>query len=112
MKQIVAWFVNNHIAALLLMLLIIVGGSSTFFTLDREFFPQREINKITISVAYPGAGPTEVEQQICKRIEEAVHDLDGIEELQSVAREGSGEVTIEVESSHDSQRLLNEVNLA
>jgi multidrug efflux pump subunit AcrB len=109
MKSIVTWFVDNHIAALLLMILIVVGGTSTFFKLDREFFPEQVINKISVSVVYPGAGPTEVEHQICKRIEEAVHDLDGIEELRSVAQEGFGEVTIEVESEHDSQRLLNEV---
>lgn len=109
MKSIVHWFVDNHIAAVLLMIMIIVGGSSTFFRLDREFFPESAINEISISVVYPGAGPTEVEQQICKRIEEAVHDLDGIEELRSTAREGIGEVTIEIEPDHDSQRMLNEV---
>lgn len=109
MRGLVSWFVDNPIASKLAMIFIVLAGLMTFPLLDKEFFPQIEIDLIKVSVAYPGAGPEEVEKQICSRIEEAVQQLGGIEEIRSVAREGFGEVTIEVKSEEDTQRLLNDV---
>lgn len=109
MRSILSWFVDNPIASKLVMMIIILSGLMSFPLLDKQFFPQTAIDLIRITVAYPGAGPVEVEKQICARIEEAVQDLGGIEEIRSVAREGIGEVVIEVEPGEDTQRLLNDV---
>ena len=45
--------------------------------LDKQFFPP-EINQIEIRMEFRGASPREVEEQISVRIEEAIHDLNGI----------------------------------
>ena len=91
------------------MILIIIGGLRTIPVIDKQFFPEFELNKIEVSMVYPGAGPSEVEQQIVMRIEEAVDDLDGVDELFSVSQEGVGRVVIDVAAGYDSQRLLNNV---
>ncbi len=109
MRSVVSWIVDNPVAAKLMMLIIVVAGVMTFPLLDKQFFPQTEIDLIRVSVDYPGAGPAEVEKQICARIEEAVQDLAGIEEIRATAREGYGEVVIEVRPEVDTQRLLNDV---
>ena len=109
MNGIISWFVKNPIAANLLMLLIIIGGLTNIPNLDKEFFPATPSNIIQIAVPYPGAGPKEVEEQVCIRIEEAIHDLDGIDKIISKARLGAGIVTVEVATGYDSQRLLNEI---
>lgn len=109
MNRAVEWFVDNPVAANLLMLLIVVGGLVTIPTMDKQFFPETELNEIHVTVVYPGAGPAEVEEQIVKRIEDAVHDLDGIDKLRSTAREGQGEVVVEAETGYDTMRLLNDV---
>lgn len=108
MNKIVAWFVDNPIAANILMVLIVVGGITTLPTVNKEFFPERELDTVLVSVAYPGAGPAEVEQQICIRVEEVVDTIDGIDKIRCTASEGLGLVTIEVDSQHDSLRVLNE----
>ena len=105
----VAWFVRNPIAANLLMILIVVGGLAGIPSLDKKFFPSFAINTVEVTMVYPGAGPSEVEEQICVRIEEAVHDLSGIQELRSTASEGLGTVLIKAESGHDMQKLTAEV---
>ncbi len=109
MGRIVDWFVHNPIAANLMMVITIVMGLTTFPLVSKQFFPERELDTILVSVAYPGAGPAEVEQQICIRIEEAIHDLDGIESIGSIARESLGEVWVDVAGDYDSLRLLNEL---
>ncbi|MEM6580486.1 MAG: efflux RND transporter permease subunit [Pseudomonadota bacterium] len=103
------WFVHNPIAANLLMVLLVVGGWLAIPALNKQFFPEFEINIVSVSVPYPGAGPSEVEEQICVRVEEAVHDLAGIKEIRSTAQQGVGTVLIEAEPGYDTQRLTAEV---
>ncbi len=105
----IRWFVHNPIAANLLMVLLLVGGALGIPSLDKKYFPDFELNTVSVTVPYPGAGPAEVEQQICKRIEEAVHDLNGVKEIRSTARQGAGEVLIEADMGYDVQRLTAEV---
>ncbi len=109
MKGIIAWFTHNSIAANLLMVLIIVGGITTIPTINKEFFPERKINLISISMVYPGAGPFEVEQQICRRIEDAIDGVNGIKEVRSTAYESYGETTVEIKLDSDSLSVFNEV---
>ena len=103
------WFIENPIAANLLMVFFIVGGLVGIPMLDKQYFPEFEINKVHVTLAYPGAGPKEVEEQICQRIEEAIHDLAGIKEIRATASQGSGLVIIEAESGYDMQRLTAEI---
>jgi multidrug efflux pump subunit AcrB len=105
----IRWFVENPIAANLLMIFLIIGGFVGVPALDKQFFPEFELNIVRVSLPYPGAGPKEVEEQICVRIEEAVHDLTGIKEIRSTARQGLGTVIIEAETGYDMQRLTAEV---
>ena len=105
----IRWFVHNPIAANLLMILLVVGGFLAIPALDKKYFPDIKLNIVSVSMPYPGAGPSEVEQQICKRIEEAVHDLNGVAEIRSTARQSMGTVLIEAEPGYDIQRLTAEV---
>lgn len=105
----IRWFVHNPIAANLLMVFLLIGGALALPALDKQFFPDFELNLVSVSMSYRGAGPSEVEQQICQRIEEAVHDLNGVKEIRSTARQGMGTVLIEAEPGYDMQRLSAEV---
>lgn len=109
MNRLIQWFVDNKVAANLLMILIFVGGLMSITRLDKEVFPVVSRNFILVEMTYPGAGPSEVEQQIAIRIEEAVGDLDGIYAITSRSRQSFTVVTIEVNEGYDVLELLNEV---
>ena len=106
----ITWFIKNPIAGNLLMVLLIIGGFASIPKLDKQFFPTPEINQIEIRMEFRGASPAEVEEQISVRIEEAIHDLNGIEELRSTSREGLATVMVEVESDYPTQKLTNDIN--
>jgi len=103
------WFISNPIAANLLMVVLIIGGLYNIPGLDKQFFPTPVIDRISISMPFPGASPREVEEQICVRIEEAIHDLDGIKEIRSTASDGLGQVIVETFPDFPTQRLTNEI---
>ncbi|NKF51422.1 efflux RND transporter permease subunit [Shewanella sp. WXL01] len=110
-KGIIAWFARNNVAANLLMVLLIVGGLFSAQIINKEVFPTFELNLINIQVAYPGAAPQEIEEGINIKIEESIQDVTGIKKVTSVASDGSGTVTIEVEDDYDVQKVLDEAKL-
>jgi multidrug efflux pump subunit AcrB len=106
---VVEWFARNGVAANLLMFVIVVGGLMTVPTLKQEVFPEFTSDTITVSVAYLGATPEEVEESVCVRIEEAVQGLSDIKRMTSTAREGMGTVSIKALENADIRHLLDEV---
>jgi multidrug efflux pump subunit AcrB len=109
MKRIIEWFIDNPIAANLLMAVILFTGLKNIPTVGKTVFPQTDQSSIEISAAYQGASPSDVEQQVIIRLEEAVSDLEGIDEMTSTAAESSGLVFIQVIKGYDSRRLFNNV---
>ena len=108
-QGLINWFANNHVAANLMMIIIILSGLYSVATITKKSMPDFDLPIIQISMAYPGATPADVEKGIIILIEEAVEDVDGITTVRSVAREGSGSVTLEVAESYDINEVLNDV---
>jgi multidrug efflux pump subunit AcrB len=108
-KSIIRWFAENGVAANLVMILIIAGGLISVFTMKQEVFPEFSADIVTVTVPYPGAAPEEVEEGVVIRIEEAIQDLEGIEEIRSSAGENVGSVIVEAMQGADVQKLLNDV---
>ncbi len=109
MKGILAWFAGNHVAANLLMLFILLAGTVTGLSMKLEVFPEISLDRISISMVYPGASPAEVEESIITRIEEKIAGLEGIKRIDSESREGFGSVSIEVMKDWDLKELLDDV---
>ncbi|MEG3758871.1 efflux RND transporter permease subunit [Pseudoalteromonas carrageenovora] len=106
----IAWFTKNHVAAnLLLVTLLLSGLFSLSSKIPLEVFPSFETDMISVNVTLRGSTPEDVEQGVTIRIEEAVQDLEGIKQIFSRSSEGSGSVTIEVESGYDPRELLADI---
>ena len=106
------WMVRNPIAANLLMILLIGGGIWTTTHIQKEVFPDFDLDVVTIRVNYPGASPAEVEQGIILPIEEAAKSIQGISDMSSLASEGSGRVTIELVSGTPRMKAFQDIDQA
>ncbi len=111
MNGIIEWWARNKVAANLLMFGIFMAGVIGLTSMEREMFPQVRFPGLQIVVAWPGAGPQEVEEQIVSKIEESVRDLDNIEWVRSFASEGVGEIYILAEQSVDFTQFMNDVKI-
>lgn len=109
MKKAIPWMAQNHVAANLLMMVFILGGLVMGFSIKQEVFPEISLDRIRISVDYPGAGPEEVEEGILLKIEENILGVDGIKEIKSIAAEGLGVVTAELMAGEDADRVLQDI---
>ncbi len=108
-RGIIYWFAKNPVAANLLMVCILVIGFFTAVNLKKEMFPTTTINQVSITIAYPGAAPDEVEKGLCIKIEDAVSGLEGIDKVTCVANEGFARAYVEVASQYNVKDVMAEI---
>ncbi len=108
----IAWMARNSIAANLLMIILLGGGLWSARVIQKEVFPESQLDIVEVRVGYPGASPAEVEQGILAPIEGAVREVDGIEQVTSEAREGRGEVVIELVAGQDRMKAFQDIDQA
>lgn len=112
MKKIIAWWVHNPVAANLLMLGIILSGILGMQSMEKEAFPNIKINQAAIYVAWPGANPQEVEEQVIARIEQSLENVDQVYHFYSTATEGMAEINVSTYPNVDINDFINEVKSA
>lgn len=112
LKGPIAWMASNPVAANLLMLILLGGGIWTSQNIQKEVFPQFALDIVEVRVQYPGAAPEEVEQGILLPVEETIRGVKGIKEITSTAREGSGNVQIELVAGTDRMRAFQDIDQA
>ncbi|MDE2805544.1 MAG: efflux RND transporter permease subunit [Gemmatimonadota bacterium] len=108
----IAWMARNGVAANLLMVGILAAGLLSLGSLDQEVLPEHSLDRIQISVPYPGASPAEVDESIVRRIEERIRSIEGVRSVTSVASEGLGSVVAELARGADADRSLDEIKAA
>ena len=77
---------GHSVTANLLMLLFLVGGLIFATQIKRELFPDFELDRVNITIDYPGASPEEVERGVLLAVEQAVEGMEGIKKVTSTAR--------------------------
>lgn len=76
-------------------LLILIAGYFAYNTLPRFEDPEFIIRQAQIVTPYPGAGAAEVAEEVTEVIENALQQLQGVEEVNSVSSPGLSNVTVE-----------------
>jgi multidrug efflux pump subunit AcrB len=105
----IAWFARHPTAANLLMAAIMILGIVALPGLQRETFPEIENDKVEVRVVYKGATTDEVEDAICRRLEDAVDGITDIDETRCEAREGLGIATAVMREGAQMTRFLDDV---
>ncbi|MBT1064437.1 efflux RND transporter permease subunit [Bowmanella sp. Y26] len=110
-QGLIAFFARNTVAANLMMWFIIIMGLVSYFTIQRQMFPNIEINYININATYRGASPQEIEEGILIKIEESLKDVTEIKRLVSRAFRNNGRITLEIHTKEDITDVLDKVKL-
>jgi len=111
-RGLVAYFARNPVASNLLMIILLVGGLLAALGLTAQVFPTIDPGTVTVSVPYPGATPSEVEEGITRRVEEAVFGLAGVARVTSRASENLGSVTLELKDFVDADKVRDDIEAA
>ena len=107
----IAYFANNSVAANLMMLFIIVMGFLSYKAIQRQMFPNIEINYINVNANYPGASPQEIEESILIKIEESLKDITEIKKGVYRAFRNGGSASLEIHTNAELTDVLDKVKL-
>lgn len=107
----IEFFARHATAANILMIGILAIGLVIAPTLQRSTFPRLEADSVQIAIAYPGASPEQVEEGICRRIEDAADSVDGVAETTCEAREGIATATVEMAEGGNLDRFFSDLKV-
>src|SRR5215468_710441 len=89
-------------------------GIVSYFSIGYELLPKMSKQVITISTTYTGAAPSEVENSVTKKVEDAISSLEKLDNIKSQSFEGKSKVIVEFKSNvdlnqamEDAQRKIN-----
>ncbi len=113
MKNVIAFFVARSLVVNLISIFVIAMGIYAILVINREAFPNVNLDKISISVNYPGTSPDEVDQLVITPIEQELKSIDGIDKMTSVSFPSIGMIILELDAnSSNRDRMISDVQLA
>ena len=83
-------------------------GIISYKSLNYEMLPKFSPAVVSVSTIYPGASPSEVENTVTKKIEDAVSSMENIKKIQATSFESLSLVTIQLKTGTDVNVSLND----
>lgn len=101
--------IRRPVLATVMTLSLVLVGLVSLFRLNIEEYPNMSFPYVTVQITYEGAQPEQVDNQITRKVEEAVGEAKGIKHISSVSREGQSEVGIEFNLEVNAQEAAQDV---
>ncbi|HEY1023112.1 MAG TPA: efflux RND transporter permease subunit, partial [Flavisolibacter sp.] len=93
---------------IVLFTVLILGGLLSYSSLNYELLPKFSPSVVSVTTVYPGASPSEVENTVSKKIEDAVSSMENIKKLDTRSFESVSSVIITLNSGTDADYALND----
>lgn len=115
MKKLTELAINRPLLIVVIFFVLIFFGMFSYKSLNYDLLPKMDFPMITIVTSYRGASAQEIENNVTKKIEDAVSSLEGIKLISSKSMEGASMVMIQFNNGTDvnqiqtdAQRKLNQ----
>ena len=99
--DIIGIFAQHPVAANLLMIIMLLSGVWALSNLNAQFFPNFELEIVTVRTVWSGASAEDVERSITVPMEQALRTTDGLEKMTSTSSQGVSVVTLEFPEGTD-----------
>ncbi|MFK5914886.1 MAG: efflux RND transporter permease subunit [Woeseiaceae bacterium] len=106
MKSIFRFFVERPLMVNLISVFLMALGTYSIFDINREAFPNVNLDKIRIDIPYPGASPSEIERLVITPIEQELKSITGIDKMNSIAFSGSGIINLDIDPNTSNRALM------
>lgn len=106
--------IKNYQFVIILVALASLYGLSSYLTMKRSEDPFIEGPFYTITVVYPGTGPKDMEELVVDPIEEAIHELEDIKQINTTIDEGLAFIQVEgiwgIDPEEKYDEIVSEIN--
>ena len=104
-----AWSIRQPLPSVVLSIILLLLGWSSFMKLPVTRLPAADIPVISVVVSQFGAGPSELESQVTKYVEDSVSGVEGVRHIASQITDGLSVTTIQFRLETNTDRALNDV---
>jgi HAE1 family hydrophobic/amphiphilic exporter-1 len=101
--------IKRPIVTVVVMLALVIFGIFALISIDVDEFPDLTNPIVFVSVPYPGASPSQVEQEVVERMEEAFGSLSGIDEIRSTSLDGFATIIVQFVFGKDPDQGVQDV---
>jgi hydrophobic/amphiphilic exporter-1 (mainly G- bacteria), HAE1 family len=105
----IKYFTRHPNAANLLLIAGLILGITTIGTMERETFPEFASTDVTVSVIYQGASASDVDEQICIKLDDALGGIDDLEDIECLSVDGKATATLEMAGSGNINQFYNDI---
>ncbi len=104
-----AWSIRNPVPPILMFAVLMLVGIFSFRSLPITQFPNIDVPVILVSVGQSGSTPAELENQVTKKIEDAVAAITGVKHITSSMTDGNSSTAIEFRLEIPTDKALEDV---
>jgi multidrug efflux pump subunit AcrB len=108
-RNISAWSIRNPVPPIVLFIALAIAGLVSFSRMDVQNDPDIDFPVAIVTIAQPGAAPTELENQVTRRVESAVRSIQGVDEINSSVSEGNSSTFIQLDIGTPIDRTVNDI---
>ncbi len=112
MRSTIKYLIQHPTLVNLFVILLVGIGLLRLSQTRSTTFPSQKVRFIDMTVPYPGASPSEVEEGVTTRIEDNLESVTGIDRVTSTSRENLASIQVELEENADADKMLVEVKNA
>jgi len=109
-NDLVGTFAQHKVAANLLMVVMLLAGAWALSQLNAQFFPNFEVEVVTVRTVWQGAGSEDVERAITIPMEQVLRTVDGLDKMTSTSAENVSLVTLEFPEGTDMGEATDRVD--
>ena len=106
------FFVQHRTSANIIMIIMIVVGVLSIGRLNKQFFPDFDVDLIAVSIDWPGATAEEIDQNIIQLLEPELRPISGVKKVYSKSIEGVGSTRVEFKYGQDIQKARTDIETA
>jgi len=103
------WSIHNPIATTLLFILLTLAGIGGFMAMKVQNFPDIDFPVITVTAALPGASPAQLENDVARRIENSLANVQGLKHIITTLTDGTATITAEFQVGKPVQEAMDDV---
>lgn len=112
MMNVSSWSIKNPIPAVMLFVLLTFGGMFSFFAMKVQNFPDIDLPTVSVSASLPGAAPGQLENDVARKLENAVATLQGLKHVYTKVQDGVVTLTAEFRLEKPVQEAVDDVRSA
>jgi multidrug efflux pump subunit AcrB len=112
MMNVSSWSIRNPVPAILCFVLLTVFGLVGFSKLQIQDFPDMDLPTITISAALEGAAPSQLENEVARKIEDKLTSLTLLDHVTTTINDGAVHINVSFKLEKNAQSALSEVRNA